>query len=98
MVDLLIKNMEMPTDCEECKLATVNGFMTWCPLKKCFIKIGYSFKDCPLVALPKHGRLIDAEELKNLIVWASTCNNGLKLSDILELIDDASTTVLEASE
>ena len=63
MSGVYIPNIEKPKDCEECPIAKVKSYSTYCPLKKCNIKKGYSFKDCPLVALPSHGRLIDADEL-----------------------------------
>jgi hypothetical protein len=55
MSGILIMGMEMPKSCETCQLATVSYYNTWCPLTKCFMKRGYSFKDCPLVELPPHG-------------------------------------------
>ena len=64
MSDILIRGMKMSENCEDCQLATVGSFGTFCPLKKCSIKKGYSFKYCPLVALPEHGRLIDADDLE----------------------------------
>ena len=62
-MSILIKGMEMPKDCNKCPM-TVDGY--------CRI-IGYPNGDaiikrykplwCPLVEVPKHGRLIDADEL-----------------------------------
>lgn len=72
MSEILIKGMEMPKSCETCQLATVSYYYTWCPLTKCFMKRGYSFKNCPLVELPPHGDLIDRDFIKN---------NGISLND-----------------
>lgn len=54
-MDILIKGMKKPKDCKDCQLATVGSFSTWCPLKNCYIKKGYSFKDCPLVEVNLDG-------------------------------------------
>lgn len=69
-----IKNMEMPTSCEKCPFldyeegfcfaSGVKGKNGWyeftlCP---CGIK-GGRHDDCPLVPVPPHGRLIDADAL-----------------------------------
>ena len=66
-MSILIKGMEMPKDCNKCPM-TVDGY--------CRI-IGYPNGDaiikrykplwCPLVEVPKHGRLIDAEKMKKYI-------------------------------
>ncbi len=80
MADILIKNLEMPTKCEECKLATVDSFSTFCPLKKCFVKKGYSFKECPLVEV-KEAEVGDLDKVKSAYVtgkkiWMEV-NHGL---------------------
>ena len=61
-MSVLIKGMEMPTSCSVCRLFGEYG----CP----FIgAVGYALtrgernEDCPLVPVPKHGRLIDADAL-----------------------------------
>lgn len=70
MSEILIKGMEMPKSCETCQLATVNYYNTWCPLAKCFMKRGYSFKDCPLVEVPPHGVLKDIDVINDAIIEA----------------------------
>lgn len=73
MSDLLIKGMEMPKSCCACRLKMncddCEGFECVClPLHT---QIGYlndlltdkRRDDCPLVPVPPHGRLIDADEL-----------------------------------
>ena len=61
-MSVLIKGMEMPTSCAKCRLFGEYG----CP----FIgAVGYALTrgerndDCPLVPVPPHGRLIDADAL-----------------------------------
>ena len=61
-MSVYIKGMEMPTSCAKCKLFGEYGCA--------FIgAVGYALtegrrsEDCPLVPVPKHGRLIDADAL-----------------------------------
>lgn len=70
MADLLIKGMEMPTSCFYCPFREkVNPDDYVCmALNKEFeetfsLIAGKRHKDCPLVHVPPHGRLIDANEL-----------------------------------
>ena len=64
-MSILIKGMEMPKDCEECLFYEVdveNG----CWLKKYFCVRRYGIDRpswCPIVEIPPHGRLIDADAL-----------------------------------
>ena len=65
-MSVLINGMEIPTSCIKCKL------LNWKPSKKHYrcpltnekidddteLSWGYMSKDCPLVEVPKHGRLI----------------------------------------
>ena len=60
MVDILIKNMEKPKSCDDCKLkGQGHGY------EECLINGDYAidstYKDCPLVSLPEHGRLKDTD-------------------------------------
>jgi len=93
-MSILIKGMEMPTKCEACVLARLSdtGESLLC---------GYTFDtvpwgdikppdNCPLVPVPPHGRLIDAD------VLAAECDSPhwcVWLSDI-----DAAPTVVPAEE
>ena len=67
-MSILIKGMEMPHDCEECKLCVIIPVGDYEILRKCVAlnrRAEYVIrrKDCPLVELPPHGRLIDADEI-----------------------------------
>ena len=72
-MSVLIHNMEMPTSCDECELMincdSCEGWECYCAaLSK---SIGYESEiftdkrreDCPLVPVPPHGRLIDADAI-----------------------------------
>lgn len=57
-MSILIKGMEMPKDCFNCRFHK----SLYCTLTDICTNTA---QGCPLVALPdKHGRLIDADELK----------------------------------
>lgn len=59
---VLIKGMEMPESCAKCELFGEYG----CPL---IGAVGYALtegrrnEDCPLIEVPPHGRLVDADAL-----------------------------------
>lgn len=68
MSDILIRGMEMPTSCAECVLNydCFKCIVTGTP----FFDREHNFDDettrldnCPLVPVPEHGRLIDADAL-----------------------------------
>lgn len=117
MSEILIKGMEMPTRCGKCNLRTYcrnkeGNMVTVCSrLKREIPSLNLDevrMADCPLVELPPHGRLIDADAFKKY------CETGLELinrelhGDALKMatavtesfckdIDEA-PTVLEASK
>ena len=67
----LIKGMEMPKGCAFCKIPMRNGKKMNCPLVRCEwdlrdpMSADHRLDGCPLVELPPHGRLIDAEDRKS---------------------------------
>ncbi len=57
-MSVLIKGMEMPTSCSRCFC------MASCKLwKNIMAPEFYRHRNCPLVSVPPHGRLIDADSL-----------------------------------
>lgn len=63
-MSILIKGMEMPTSCYECAIKSWDGEYDVCPFSGIrALSIGIQ-NDCPLVPVPPHGRLIDADALK----------------------------------
>lgn len=68
-MSILVKGMEMPHDCEECKLCIIIPVGDYEILRKCVAlnkRAEYVIrrKDCPLIELPKnHGRLVDLDDL-----------------------------------
>lgn len=76
MSDILIKNVEMPKNCEECPFFDdIYTRMDDDDTYRCDLIGGLSYwqyagkaeKDCPLIELPPHGRLIDADVVEKEI-------------------------------
>ena len=99
-----IKGMEMPKNCADCDLEQCDEnyygdqFNFQCPLGyKAYTKKTREIKrleNCPLIEVPEHGRLIDADALfeEAYKVWgfdadASDC------SVLMQLINDAPTII-----
>ena len=61
-MSVLIHGMEMPTSCMTCLFQ--NPYMGgWCSLLNDNSNAYSRRRDCPLIPVPKHGRLIDADAL-----------------------------------
>ena len=97
-MSVLIKGMQIPKNCSDCPLnydmmsCMITGSRWW---SDTMVLMDFDCQesrlyDCPLVELPEHhGRLIDADEMKNL--WTGCSING-SISPLL----DARPTVVEA--
>ena len=73
-MSVLIRDMEMPTSCDDC----YTGFckQIGCDLKKGFDEYNISrHPDCPLIFIQQHGRLIDADRLENIVF--KSLNNAI---------------------
>ncbi len=97
MSDLLIKGVEMPKCCCDCKIFSGEGYL--CPLLEDSAHWLETVRnkrvaDCPLVEIPTHGRLIDADSLIEYI------NEELKSSEYIQRmfrrIVKSRPTVIEA--
>ena len=74
-MSILINGMEMPKGCASCKISRRNSKKMICPfIWKCEWDIhdpmsaDHRLDGCPLVPVPEHGRLIDADVLFDLIL------------------------------
>ena len=106
-MSILIKGMEMPKRCTECRLSTVYSFNDR-PL--CDVLVEYMsygewetkrLDNCPLVPVPPHGRLIDADALyencaldHGYEVMATTT----RINEYMQLKIDRAPTIIPASE
>ena len=92
-MSILIPGMEMPDKCGHCRFA--NAFD--CTVTGSFIST-HSIRqpDCPLVPVPPHGRLVDADEfLKRAI--GTKCFRGDYALMLEELVGE-STTIIPADQ
>ena len=110
MTDLLIKGMEMPIDGDYLFSFASDEKETICRIEKVSRDgSGTPIQYRMVVELPTHGRLIDAEELKELFretITGIATRTDMKgayehmiraSAMVIDMIDDA-TTVIEASE
>lgn len=107
-MDILIKNMDKPKSCDDCRFTEQGqGYLT-CAITGNYA-IDSTYKSCPLVALPLHGRLIDADAFKEAskdksvkcaMVIADGTAIGCELIPMKEFYDwvDKAPSIVEASK
>lgn len=105
-MSILIEGMEMPTRCGECKAfvcykqSAFDMGDCFCGITKEDAKAKEKNADCPLVPVPAHGRLIDADALiRELEITEEDDHNGatLLMAVFLEVLKSA-PTVIDAEE
>ena len=97
-----INGMEMPKTCDDCKAFVC--YRQWagdsgdcfCGITKSDAKDGVRNADCPLVPVPPHGRLIDADEFLHRAIGTKCFRGDYAL--MLEELAGESTTIIEAEE
>ena len=97
-----INGMDMPHSCGECYFRCIAAYETgrMCTLLKRYITDDTRKSDCPLVEIPKHGRLIDADAIISFIdTWHLRDPKELSWSDsdVVDMIRRC-PTVIEAEE
>ena len=104
-MSVLIRGMEMPHDCEECKLCVIIPVGDYQILRKCVAlnrRAEYVIrrKDCPLVELPPHGRLIDADALNYTMLYKENwmSGTGVEAPAVWKKDIDNAPAVIEAEE
>jgi hypothetical protein len=95
-MSILIRGMEMPTSCGFCMFEQETGDGCECYINGCLTEYQKRPDDCPLVYVPKHGRLIDADALMEL--YADTddlqlANMNVPIAVIRQNILDAPTII-----
>ena len=92
-MSVYIKGMEMPTSCSTCKLFGEYGCL--------FVgAVGYALtrgercEDCPLIPVPDHGRLIDADALWDVAykAWGTEYDPWV-CNLFMEMINNAPTII-----
>ena len=105
-MSILIRGMEMPTGCAECpfEMYYFNTGETRCRATNKTLETSYrptTYEerdlDCPLVPVPEHGRLIDADALMLRVDMHGTNKFGMLDEDIREFIN-AAPTIIPAEE
>ena len=97
-MSILIKGMRMPTICYDCNcfIRDSDGSDYCCLLMLDIEDNDKRDDDCPLVPVPEHGRLIDADEfLKRAI--GTKCFRGDYALMLEELVGE-STTIIPVEE
>ena len=100
-MSILIKGMGMPESCEDCSAQIIDptGGASGCAVNHSIIlrKRGERRPaECPLVEVPKHGRLIDADELMDKIRRYG--GGGLWSEEELYFTVKDMPTIIEAEE
>ena len=90
MSGVYIPDMKIPRDCTYCPC--FNGISGWCNADESLIRPKDTYKrhpDCPLIPVPDHGRLIDADAfLEDLLFPTKEFERGMR-----ELVADTPTII-----
>ena len=92
-----IKDMEMPQNCEECDLKVWDEYDSVdyvCPFSGVIVlNIGRQ-GSCPLIEVPPHGRLIDADKLRK----AEFIHDGDAYAVVMSRDIEQAPTIIPAEE
>lgn len=96
-MSVMIKGLEMPKHCRNCKFSYfTHGISMKCLFISEACKIKGRLSNCPLVAVPTpHGRLIDAEKLLEELALFSEEIGVTEFEFVRSIIDNA-PTIIEA--
>ena len=97
-----IKGMEMPTSCVNCRFSGFGGLRNERVVcmhtgSNAYVNAVQYLDDCPLIPVPPHGRLIDADAVMNSV----TDEKGVYVSQFAAVIGeavDAAPTIIPAEE
>lgn len=110
-MSIYIKGMKMPTNCEDCPMCHSNAEYdyAYCCVSSAETSGNKIPSNCPLISIPAHGRLIDADALLMRINYEvmeaymdGVCygvHPSQEYLDLLgEIIDDTPTIIPEEEE
>lgn len=111
-MSILVKGMTMPTCCKECAFVRTVGLDKWkCELSGCEFNswdVGWEdgeenkyirHSSCPLVEVPPHGRLIDADVLiEKYGEWYTEEGTEEGFIGTIKMLISMVPTVIEAEE
>lgn len=100
-MSVLIKGMKMPENCHECEFVDI---LPTCPCNKMadddfWNNVSLAVEghtDCPIIGVPPHGRLIDADELKTKYFCGENVEHDkirVTVDNVLHFIDNAPTVI-----
>ena len=85
-MSILIKGMEMPKSCGRCMFSRRNIHnIDWCVLTEKDLPC-----DCPLVPIPPHGRLIDADAFERRCMFDPAVED---MQDVIYALRDYPTII-----
>lgn len=99
-MSIIVKGMEKPKSCLACDFCNPFTEKPYCRrLMKVTPKTA-TLPDCPLVEVPPHGRLIDADALKAWFVEWYDLSADLEIIHFLEILseEDSTPTVIPADK
>ncbi len=99
-MSVLIKGMEMPI-CQTCPICDEKLYGNYCRITKEIVSFGFERGEkCPLIELPPHGRLIDADALNYTMLYKENwmSGTGVEAPAVWRKDIDAAPTILEAED
>lgn len=108
-MSVLIQGMDMPKSCRDCRFCngeadTEYGVCAWCDVDG-ETRDAYARQGCPLIPVPPHGRLIDADAIMTKLKETSKHVFGddsipecSALSIVADYIETAPTVIPAESE
>lgn len=102
-MSVLVKGMEMPEKCANCPICVAMPLGDYVVYHKCALLNLLASKrgrrnDCPLIPIPPHGRLIDADALKRMDFTKVVKKDGetyVPFMEVAEAVFNA-PTIIEA--
>lgn len=91
-MSILIKGMEMPKSCGYCPLRNEARYGDECYLGASLTEYQKRPDDCPLVPVPPHGRLIEADRLKEVF------HRNVASGEAFDQLIDIAPTIIPAEE
>ena len=97
-MSVLIKGMVIPPNCFLCNLSYMKGERLFCSVTREEVIRAKRAIECPIIEIPPHGRLIDADTLIiDLLDRGIECLQTDDFHEIQQAVD-AAPTILEAEE
>ena len=101
-MSVLIKGMEMPRNCITCPLCECRNECAYCEVGNKYLSWDWDERlrnnrndKCPLVEVPSHGRLVDADVVYDKIAEADHAGNYVDM-DAVGMAMEEVPTIIEA--